>query len=784
MQRISTFSPTIRSRLTHSVIVPGVVLLLLWLTFSGFTGAQALRVWMAGLQVRDVSVPAVHSLTAIQQERLLTIRALMRPGEDTSALTTQRQQTDSAVAAVQSKLMSLPGSAPQNVRDATTRLLGLLDELPRERAQADFTDKNTIFAYYNDVLDAGADLLGAQARMVSDASTSQAGLTATEIFRDADRMSRVASLVDGALVSGRFSEAEHFQAASLVGSYHSSLDATMPFAAPDVRQEYQQLTGNAAWQRLAQVESDLVEHGGPDGTVVNGRVDLGVAQPEWESLTGQVAAQLSDVAAAQTSDETGQEVTDGDTSLIEAVALSMFALLVAFSGIVVTLRKSRQLIDRTLVSRLAGLRTDFLHHAHELVPAIMARAEAGEDIDIESELPRLQYGTDEIGQVADAFHVAHHAAVSAAVREKQARRGFRQLFRGIAHRTQILVHRQLKVIDAIERQEADPNRLDGIFQLDNLVTRARRNSENLITLAGEKPGRRWRQPRRLVDVVRAAAGEIEHYFRIQVTSMPEVSIAGAAVGDTVRLLAELLDNAARFSSPRSQVRVYASTTPRGVLVEVEDSGLAMSREARDAANELLAGPPSFDRVDADDRLGLFVVASLAHRQGIDVKLRESADGGTLAIVVLPAGLLSVATSDGEPASSPSQSAQQHTLAVSPAPGASAPLPIPRQPQPASGSELAHRQENSAVSTTQRRGEPELSDPVSPELPDVSKDRNSELPQRRRQQHLAPQLRRGAAPTRAGQDDPKNIEQLSERIRDHMRVIQRATREARLQGGLD
>jgi signal transduction histidine kinase len=775
---------TIRSRLTRIVIVPSVVLLVLWLTFSGFTGAQALRVWLVGLEVRDVSIPAVTSLAAIQQERLMTMRALSQPKPDMTSLTAQRQQTDNAVAAVRSKLAGLSSSAPQDVKVKTTRLLSLLDQLPQERAQAPTTNTYAIFAYYNDVVDAGADLLDAQARAVSDASASQAGLTATELFHDADSVSRMATLGDDALVSGAFPAADHLQFASLIGSYHASLAAAVPRAAPDTQDRYQQLIFTPAWQQLEQVESNIVEHGGPDSTPVNGRVDFGVTQADWESMTGQVARQLLDVAVAQVKDEADQEVTDGNTSLIEMIALSLFALLVAFGGIVVAFRNSRRLVDRTLVSRLAGLRTDSLHRAHELLPAILARADAGEDIDIESALPPLRYGADEIGQVADAFNVAQHAAVSAAVRESQARKGFGQVLLGIAHRTQVLVHRQLKVIDSIERQETDPDRLDEIFQLDNLVTRARRNSENLIILAGAKPGRRWRQPRRLVDVVRAAAGEIEQYFRVQVAPMPEASIAGAAVGDTIHLLAELLDNATQFSSPRSQVQVYASTTPQGVLIEIEDAGLGMRQEIRDEANELLASQPTFDTITVrgDERLGLFVVASLAHRHGIEVKLRKSTDGGTLAVVVLPPGLLSVATSDGEQASQPVR--QRKLVTVAPEPRSPEPLAIAPQPQPASRSELVLRRVNSATGSTQLRGELELPDPASPELPDVSEDHIPPLPQRRRQQHLAPQLRRDAAPTLAGQDDPEDVERLPERIRDNMTAIHRATREARERGGHD
>jgi signal transduction histidine kinase len=775
---------TIQSRLTRVVILPSAVLLVLWLAISTYMGVQAFTVWAVGNAVQTASIPAVSSLAAIQQERSQTMRAFAAPGSNTAALDTQRAQTDAAVATLKQKLASLNGESPPNIVALTNQLITQLDQLPSERAKVTQgpVAEQAVFSYYNNVLSAGAALFEAQARVVSDAAAGQGGLVAEEMFRDADRMSQAAALGDSALLSGGFTPADHLQFVDQIGAYHASLDSNIPFSDPGVQAQYQKLITSPDWQNLVSDENSLIQNGGPGGV-------RGVSEQQWRQTTDAVDQQLLNFTIDQANAASTKAVDDGNTDLVGVLLGSLFALIIVITGIVLAFRNSRRMVDRTLVARLDHLRNDSLQRANELLPDIMSRLEDGEEIDIQTALPPMSYGADEIGQVAEAFNAAQNAAVTAAVREVQARKGFSKVFLGIAHRNQVLVHRQLKVIDTIERKEADPDRLEGIFQLDNLVTRARRNSENLIILAGASPGRRWRRPRRLVDVLRAAVGEIEQYVRVQVTPVPDTAITGTSVGDTVHLLAELLDNATQFSSPRSQVQVYASKTPQGVLVEIEDRGLGMSQDAREAANTLLSNPPSFDTVTVrgDDRLGLFVIATLASRQGIDVKLRQSLDGGTLAVVLLPPQLLAepdLAEDSGNQSkrdlvavastATTETTAMAETTAAPPAPR----TPPRRAPEPAS-----QPARNRAEGSTQLRGDlqPES---ATPESPDVAEQSVPPLPQRRRQQHLAPQLRRADGseePAQPPASDEQVDEQVPERVRGNMSAIQRATREARQTG---
>ena len=232
----------------------------------------------------------------------------------------------------------------------------------------------------------------------------------------------------------------------------------------------------------------------------------------------------------------------------------------------------------------------------------------------------------------------------AAVAEARTREGISTVFLTIAHRSQVVVHKQLALLDRAERDEANGDQLELLFQLDHLATRSRRNAENLIILGGEQPGRRWRNPVALMDLVRGAVAESTEYTRFQTRPVPEVRIAAHVVADVVHLLAELMDNATAFSPPESPVIVSGVIVGRGVVVEVIDQGLGMSESEFAERNAMLADPPDFSvaALSGNSRLGLFVVAKLAGRHDISVRFTESEYGGVRAVVLIPSALAEAA----------------------------------------------------------------------------------------------------------------------------------------------
>ena len=234
------------------------------------------------------------------------------------------------------------------------------------------------------------------------------------------------------------------------------------------------------------------------------------------------------------------------------------------------------------------------------------------------------------------------------------RHGLNDVFRSLARRSQSLLHRQLTLLDQMERRASDPEALDDLFRLDHLTTRMRRHAEGLVILAGGPPGRGWSSPVRMVDVMRGAIAQVEDYARVSVATRSQAALAGSAVADVIHLLAELIENATTLSPPYTSVRVSGDTVANGFAIEVEDRGLGMSPARLAELNDRLANPPEFNPADSE-QLGLFVVSQLAKRHGIRVTLKASPYGGTAAIVLIPRHLVVteeafLAGLPGEPAS--------------------------------------------------------------------------------------------------------------------------------------
>jgi len=413
---------------------------------------------------------------------------------------------------------------------------------------------------------------------------------------------------------------------------------------------------------------------------------------------------------------------------------------------------SRSLVDRALMTRLARLRNDSLDLARNRLPDIVERLKSGEAVDLQEELPRLDHGRDEIGQVAEAFNVAQLTAVNAAASEAKARSGVHNVFLGIAHRNQVLVHQQLQILDEMEAREDDSTQLAALFQLDHLAARARRTTENLIILGGKQPGRRWRKPVALMEVLRAAVSETEQYARVQVEQVADVALVGAAVADTIHLVAELVDNATSFSPPGSPVEVTSRMVARGVVVDVSDQGLGMKDGVREWANAMMAEAPEFDAMAlrADSSLGLFVVARLAARLGITVTFDPSRYGGLRATVLIPTQHL--AGEDGGPTGETSPAETTAVLAPvgAPAPqSAESPLRTMDTPSSFSGQIPMKRDTKPRPYPARALTPPDAlpsvpaaapeSAPITPATDVKPTDDRPRLPRREPQQNLVAQL---------------------------------------------
>jgi PAS domain S-box-containing protein len=218
------------------------------------------------------------------------------------------------------------------------------------------------------------------------------------------------------------------------------------------------------------------------------------------------------------------------------------------------------------------------------------------------------------------------------------RQSISDLLHNLARRSQGLVDRQLELLDELERNEVDPDRLQELFRMDHLATRMRRNVENLIVLSGVDQRRRWSESVPLRDVVEAAVAEVEDFSRVQVAGIHDLTLAGQAASDVAHLLAELVENATSFSSPSTTVEISGGPTGNGYVIEIEDHGIGMSDAELAEANRRLAEPLAAD-VAVSRMMGFHVVGRLAARHGIRVQLRNHWFGGVTALVLLPAALL-------------------------------------------------------------------------------------------------------------------------------------------------
>jgi signal transduction histidine kinase len=315
-------------------------------------------------------------------------------------------------------------------------------------------------------------------------------------------------------------------------------------------------------------------------------------------------------------------------ALIAAVAMALFAR-----------RLSREISSVEVTAR---------RFADQEFPELVERLRRGDQIDAGDELavaPAVK--TTDVARVAAAVASIQRTAMTAAATETSLRTGISQVFVSLARRNLSLLQRQLRLLDDLEEKAAHPAALADLFPLDHLTTRMRRHAEGLIILSGSVPGRGWTSPVPVIDVIRGAVAEVEDYKRVTVLTDSEDMVAGSVVADMIHLLAELVENAALFSPSGTRVEVRAERVGNGFAFEIEDRGLGIKPDELDEINKRLGSPADFDLANAD-QLGLFVVGKLAARHGVRVYLRPSPYGGTTAIVLMPATMITSPAETPEP----------------------------------------------------------------------------------------------------------------------------------------
>ncbi|BCK57648.1 sensor histidine kinase [Nocardia wallacei] len=647
---------SVRVRLLAIVLISSTTLLVIGVGAAAYLVKSGREATQWADLASSTTTPAILMVQAFEEERRLSVLHLAGDPQAQTQLVDARKRSDEALAAVIAKgdaarKLNPDGSAADI--EGFNKLFAMVPQL-RGGVDARLAPQDEVFAVFTSIIETivGASMIAA--RVAPDAAIAIELGYGVEPLRAAEALSKADTLGATALTVGELTAAQLTEFTRYVGEFRGAVTYSGAVLKGTRLAQLKAITDSPAWQQLTAMQDAVVLRGPvtADDTrpESSGRsrdaratrtTDLPLGVTDWQRVSVEVNSALLRLWEDQSRDAHVIAREQGDDTAARSLAGGAAVLVIATLAFVAAL-----ILANRFIGRMRRLRRDTLELADQRLPDIMGRLEAGEAVDTRAEVPRLDYGTDELGQVAEAFNRAHLAAVSAAVAEATTRAGVNTVFLNIAHRSQVAVHRQLALLDQAERREENPDQLELLFQLDHLATRARRNAENLIILGGEQPGRRWRKPVPLLEMIRSAVAESLDYTRIQTGRVPEVRVAGKAVADLIHLMAELMDNATAFSPPQARVEVTATTVGRGVAVEIIDQGLGMSTEEIAERNRVLAEPPDFSvaALSSDTRLGLFVVAKLATRHGVSIRLGESVYGGIRAVVLIPTALIE----SGEP----------------------------------------------------------------------------------------------------------------------------------------
>jgi signal transduction histidine kinase len=547
-------------------------------------------------------------------------------------LATQQKNVDGALAAYRTADASLGDVGPE-AKAAVEAARAQLDGLPqlRNAVSRQLLTQPAIAGKYTGIITALRNVnrqIG-QNTADTDLNGQVAGLVALSDFKET--LSQERSLLYGVLSAppnSRFQFSQQSQFASAIAQSDAALRRFRADAPTgQVTQFDAAVNGQAilAVKRLEQTVSRAQDD----------QVLQTLDASQWYSASNtyltairQVESGLLDQVVATTRDLRSDAQRQAITTGVVIAAILVLAFLTSL------------LIARSMLNPLRRLQAGARDVAEVRLPEAIARLQRPDASAVPDRVEPIGIDSrDEIGEVAKTFDQLHQRAVELASEQAGLRRNVNDMFVNLSRRSQGLVERQLKLIDELETGEQDPDQLANLFKLDHLATRMRRNSENLLVLAGEDAGRRWGRPIPLVDVLRAATSEVEQYHRIQLTGVPDVEVMGHGVNHLVHLVAELLENATVFSSPESKVLVHSQRlSDGGAMVEIEDRGIGMSAHEISDSNERLANPPEFD-VSVSRMMGLYVVGRLATRHGITVRLRQSETGGVSAFVRVPVDVL-------------------------------------------------------------------------------------------------------------------------------------------------
>jgi signal transduction histidine kinase len=539
--------------------------------------------------------------------------------------------TNAAAARVRVLAAGIDGSFPANIQTRVASVVSTITHLNELRSTAQASQSAlAVIADYSPPISNMIALNDQIAQGTSDAALANDVQALNSLSLAKDQAAQQRALLFNALNQQLFADGVQQALTTAQSEELTDLTAFNTTATAQEQSTYRNTVAGPGVNQAQNIEIYIVGTGSLDIGAGALGISPTAAPGQWYAAQSATVNDMQQVelGVAQNIVTRAQSLKAGAerSALINGIVTVLILLLVLIATLAVA---------RSLVRPLRRLREGALNIATELPERVR---KLGEVMDPSASLevePIDVVSADEIGQVARAFDQVHSEAVRLAGNEAMLRNSFNAMFVNLSRRSQSLIERLVRLIDSLEQNEDDPGRLANLFSMDHLVTRMRRNSENLLLLAGHETARKWSEPVPLADVARAATSEIEQYGRVTLRIQPGIAVTGQAVSDVVHLLAEVIENATIFSPGDSPVHVSAQElTSGGVLIEVSDSGVGIPEARLAEMNWRLDNPPVID-VSVSRHMGLFAVARLAERHGVRVRLRPGSPKGMTALVWLP-----------------------------------------------------------------------------------------------------------------------------------------------------
>jgi len=620
---------SVRVRLLLLVLLPMVGLVTLAATQAATSGA-AISDAARGVAVADAATASADLVHQLERELAETVALRERGGSSGAALVfAQRNRTNAALRRYQRARDAAIGAAGP-LAGAYATADAQLGRLPDARANQRGTGDRT----YHEITAAVVELGQALPGQLSDPRLAGPARAVAELTAATHALAQQRDLVSAVLTRGTYTAGDQSSLADLAAVERERRAAFLRAADPPSRAAYEHL-----WQGPDVDDTQRIRA----ATLAGGQAVLANDADFWyvaathairvlHEVQLTMADQLHRTALAQQSSAWRSAIaTVGGSVLLGLATVTVAAILASRTS-----RRLRRLRDaaRSVARRELPAAIEELGAALDPVAVHEARLSSALSADA-----ALTGGPpDEISEVGHTFGALHRQALRLATAQALQRLDTAAVFAALARRNQTLVQRQLRAIDNLERNETDPDLLSAFYTVDHLAARMRRNSENLLVLAGSESGRRFTEAQPLLDVVRAAAAEIAEYARVEPDQLIPVALTGPVVGDVVHLLAELLENATTYSAPDTAVRVTARHNGGGALLTIYDEGTGMSATDLAEANHRLATRTDLTASLAGT-MGLLVVARLAARHGISVELRSHPGTGTVALVHVPGDFL-------------------------------------------------------------------------------------------------------------------------------------------------